>query len=744
MAQPIVHHRSPDFRPVYRECLDRLKEVYRTQNEVLLYTASGTAGLESVVANLTSPGERVVVVSAGYFGERWADIARAYGCEVDHVRYEWGETPSPDDLAARLSETGGATAVLVTQSETSTGVVADVRAFAGAAKEAGALIAVDAISSLGAVPCDTDGWELDAVVSGSQKALMAPPGLCMVSVSDEAWEVRERAAASRFYLDWERTRVAQETLDAAFTPAVSIVIGLNVALGLILEQGLEAAFERHVRLGRACREGVKAMGLELLSPDDDSSAVVTAVRVPEPVDGNQFLLDLRDRMGITLAPGQGPLKGKAFRIGHIGWFDVFDITTALAGSSSRSPKQAPTSSAESLSRARSRHTSTSPRESPRPRADRRRGDRAPQGPVRRGRGRERRPRREDRRLRRDRHPIGDEARRGPDRAGRSAEGDRARRRGGRQCRRRGRHAPRHRRRECARVDGHLGRGAHRRAPARALQEHPAGARGAQGGPLGALSLRGSRAGRKDARRARVRTYRPAGGQARKRARDARRRVRPVRREGALPRARCRTSRDAGRGPRQGGLRDASSSAHRGDARLDRRVRVREDARRGPDRQRRARRAARRGRARRRASLRQGGRSRARRLLRRAVLRAAPRAGQRRRHPASGRLDRGSPGPSGDDRRRAGRCSPRRRPCHERGQHPIDRRGGPRGAGAVHPARGEPWASGDGARRRARRAHRARLLRCAVRVRHAPAHGRGAERSLPGPSRPAGQLRERAA
>jgi aspartate aminotransferase-like enzyme len=311
--------------------LDRLKDVYRTQTEVLLYTASGTAGLESVVANLTSPGDRVVAVSAGYFGERWADIARAYSCEVDHIAYEWGETPSADDVASRLAELGGANVVLVTQSETSTGVVCDVRAFAAAAKEAGTLIAVDAISSLGAIPCETDQWGLDSVVSGSQKALMTPPGLMTVSVSDAAGKVREGAAAPRFYLDWERTRVAQESLDAAFTPAVSIVMGLNVALGLILERGLEAAFDEHVRLGRACREGVKAMGLELFSPDDDSSAVVTTVRVPESIDGAQLLLDLRDRFGITLAPGQGPLKGKVFRIGHLGYYDVFDITTALAG-----------------------------------------------------------------------------------------------------------------------------------------------------------------------------------------------------------------------------------------------------------------------------------------------------------------------------------------------------------------------------------------------------------------------------
>jgi len=331
MALPIVHHRSPDFRPTYRQVLDRLKDVYRTQTEVLLYTASGTAGLESVVANLTSPGDRVVAVSAGYFGERWADIARAYGCEVEHIAYEWGETPSADDVASRLAELGGANVVLVTQSETSTGVVCDVRAFAAAAKVAGTLIAVDAISSLGAIPCETDEWGLDSVVSGSQKALMSPPGLMTVSVSDAAWKAREGSAAPRFYLDWERTRVAQESLDAAFTPAVSIVMGLNVALGLILERGLEAAFDEHVRLGRACREGVKAMGLELFSPDDDSSAVVTTVRVPESINGSQLLLDLRDRFGITLAPGQGPLKGKVFRVGHLGYYDVFDITTALAG-----------------------------------------------------------------------------------------------------------------------------------------------------------------------------------------------------------------------------------------------------------------------------------------------------------------------------------------------------------------------------------------------------------------------------
>jgi aspartate aminotransferase-like enzyme len=184
------------------------------------------------------------------------------------------------------------------------------------------------VSSLGAVPLETDAWTIDVVCSGSQKALMTPPGLAFVCVSDDAYAAR--ANAPRFYLDWERTKAAQEKLDAAFTPAVSIVAGLDVALSILLEEGLEQAFDRHARLGRACRAGARAMGLELFSPDDDSSAVVTAIRAPDGVDSTDVVRALRDKHGITIANGQGPLKGQVFRIGHIGYFDVFDITTALA------------------------------------------------------------------------------------------------------------------------------------------------------------------------------------------------------------------------------------------------------------------------------------------------------------------------------------------------------------------------------------------------------------------------------
>jgi serine---pyruvate transaminase len=327
LAEPIVHHRSPDYRPIFRNCLDRLTTVFRTAREPLMFTASGTGAMESAVANIARPGDRVVVVSAGNFGQRWVQIAQAFECDVDVIDYEWGEMPAAEDLAARLRELGGAKAVLVTHSETSTGVVADVRALAAAAAEAGAFSVVDAISSLGAVPLETDEWGIDVVVAGSQKALMTPPGLAFAATS----HATDGGRARGYYFDWARNRKAQEKLDAAFTPAVSLVVALDVALGLLLEDGLEAAFDRHVRLGRACREGAKAMGLELFSPDDDSSAVVTAVKMPDGVEAGEVVLSLRDRFGITLAGGQGPVKGKIVRIGHIGWFDVFDIATALAG-----------------------------------------------------------------------------------------------------------------------------------------------------------------------------------------------------------------------------------------------------------------------------------------------------------------------------------------------------------------------------------------------------------------------------
>jgi serine---pyruvate transaminase len=329
LAEPVLHHRAPDFREVYARVLGRLKEVHRTESEVLLFTSSGTGAFESAIANLISPGDRVLAVAAGSFGERWAAMARRFGCEVEELRHAWGETPSPDDLRAKLDEIDPVSLVFLVHSETSTGVVADVRRLAEVVRDTGALSVVDAVSSLGAVPLEMDEWGLDVVVSGAQKALMTPPGLATAAVSEAAWARVAAATSPRFYFDWERTRAAQEKLDSAFTPAVSLVVALDVALGLLLEQGLDAAFERHVRLGRACRAGIKAMGLELFSPDEDRSAVVTAARMPEGFESSQLTLALREQHGVTIAGGQGELKNAIFRIGHIGWYDEFDIATAL-------------------------------------------------------------------------------------------------------------------------------------------------------------------------------------------------------------------------------------------------------------------------------------------------------------------------------------------------------------------------------------------------------------------------------
>jgi aspartate aminotransferase-like enzyme len=327
-AAPVIHHRGPDFRELMLRTLARLQQICRTENDVLLFTASGSGAFESALVNVLSPGERVLVVTAGAFGDRWCSLATAFGADVHELRYAWGETPQPDDLRSRLDESGAEVVVLV-HSETSTGVVADVQSLARIVRERGALTVVDAVSSLGAVPLDTDAWGLDVVVAGSQKALMTPPGLSLSTVSAAAWERAARSTMPRYYFDWKRTKQALASGSTPFTPAVTLVAALDAALGLLLEESLDAAFARHAALGRACREGAKAMGLELFSPDEERSAVVTAILTPDGVDAKNLVLELRDRFGITVAGAHGELGTRMFRIGHIGYYDVLDVTTAL-------------------------------------------------------------------------------------------------------------------------------------------------------------------------------------------------------------------------------------------------------------------------------------------------------------------------------------------------------------------------------------------------------------------------------
>jgi len=328
LAEPVIHHRSPEFAEIFAVAQERLRAVFRTDGDVLVFTSSGTGAFESAVVNLHSPGDRVLAVSQGEFGERWQKLASVFGCDVIPLAYAWGDVPTPDDLRAALAESGAGTVFLV-HSETSTGVVCDLEPLLAVCREAGALSVVDAVSSLGAVPLETDVWGADVVVTGSQKALMTPPGLSFASVSDRAWARAETASLPRFYWDWERQRRAQAKGSTPSTPATSLVVALVEALGLVLEGGLDAAFARHRALGRACRAGIKEIGLELYSPDDDSAAVLTAALTPEGIDAVALRLALRDRHGITIAGGHGELIPRLFRIGHIGHVGVEELAGAL-------------------------------------------------------------------------------------------------------------------------------------------------------------------------------------------------------------------------------------------------------------------------------------------------------------------------------------------------------------------------------------------------------------------------------
>jgi aspartate aminotransferase-like enzyme len=333
MAEPMVYHRAPAFIEVYARVLSRLKDVFQTANEVQVFTSSGTGALESAVANLVRPGEPALVASCGKFGERWFELCDAYGAETIHWETEWGRRIDPAGLEERLAASPGVELVFTTFSETSTGVVNDVRELTEVAHRHGALIAVDAVSGLGAVPLPQDEWGVDVVVAGSQKALMAPPGLAFTSASNAALE---RAAANpgrRYYFDWARTVSGQQKdpPDSPFTPAVGLVKALDVALGMIEAEGLEQVYQRHALLGRATREAAKALELELLGGTPDENAnVVTAIALPDSIDGGKVPKLMRDRFGVTIAGGQAKLKGKIARIAHCGYFGAFDIIVTIA------------------------------------------------------------------------------------------------------------------------------------------------------------------------------------------------------------------------------------------------------------------------------------------------------------------------------------------------------------------------------------------------------------------------------
>jgi aspartate aminotransferase-like enzyme len=329
-ALPIIHHRTPEFGEVFTRVNENLKKVFLTENDIFTYAASGTGAFEGAIQNLFSPGDKVLVVNNGNFGNRWVKMSRAFGLEVTELKYEWGVKAHNEEVADALTRDPQIKSAICVLSETSTGTVNDIEGLARATESV--ITVVDAVSGLGACPLRTDEWGVDVVVAGSQKALMTPPGLGFVSVSSQAMRAHEEARMPRYYFDWTAAKKAyrKNPPQTAWTPAVSLIIQLDIALQQLLEEGIENVFERHVLLGQAARAGIKGMGLRLFGPDEDMNSAVTAAYVPEGIDGKQFVKMLFREHGIQVAGGQGEVEGKIFRIGHCGYFDAYDIIATIA------------------------------------------------------------------------------------------------------------------------------------------------------------------------------------------------------------------------------------------------------------------------------------------------------------------------------------------------------------------------------------------------------------------------------
>jgi aspartate aminotransferase-like enzyme len=329
MCRPMINHRGPEFKALLEELLAGLGPVFGTAGDVLIFPASSTGGMEAAIVNTLSPGDRVLAVSIGYFGDRFARIAADFGADVTPLAVPWGQAVSPAAVAQRLEADPTIRAVLVTHNETSTGATNDVEAIARVVTRSPALLIVDAVSSLAALPLPMDAWGVDVVVAGSQKALMVPPGLALVAVGPRAWQAHRTARLPRHYWDFTAAATSQRKGQNPYTPALSLYYALAEALKMIRAEGLEAVYARHRRLGAFMRDGVRALGLELFADPASASDTVTSIRVPPGVDGKQVLRALREEHGVVMAGGQGPLDGKILRVGHLGWVHESDLAATL-------------------------------------------------------------------------------------------------------------------------------------------------------------------------------------------------------------------------------------------------------------------------------------------------------------------------------------------------------------------------------------------------------------------------------
>lgn len=328
-AQPIIHHRTPECGQVLSEDIEGLKYVFQTKNDLFIFAASGTGAMEACVVNLLSPQDKVLIVNTGAFGRRWVNITKLFGIEPEVIEYPWGRIANPKDVEKKLKEIPGIKAVFTQSTETSTGVVNDIQTIGKIVAKTEAVLVVDAVSGLGGQELNTDEWNVDVVAGGSQKGLMLPPGLAFVSISQKAWKLVENSKLPKFYWDFKAyKKFLEEKKQTPYTSAVSLLLGLQEALRMIKEEGLEQILQRHAILASATRKAVEALGLELFA--EAPCNVVTAVKVPEGVDGVKLVKMMREEYGVGIAGGQREYKGKIFRIAHLGYMDRFDVIIGLS------------------------------------------------------------------------------------------------------------------------------------------------------------------------------------------------------------------------------------------------------------------------------------------------------------------------------------------------------------------------------------------------------------------------------
>jgi aspartate aminotransferase-like enzyme len=330
MAEPIMHHREPEFEKMFAEIREELKYLFQTKNEVLVFTSSGTGAMEGAVSNILSKGDKALVVRGGKFGERWGEICKAYGIEFIPIDVDWGKAVDPKQIQKALESNPSVRAVYTQASETSTGVKHPIHEIAEIVKkyEETALV-VDAITGIGVFNLPMDAWGIDVLISGSQKALMLPPGLAFAALSDKAWKLAEKSNLPKYYFDFKKELKNTKKNQSSYTPAISLFVGLREALHMIRKEGIEAVFRRHEKLAEATRAAVRALGLELYAPDSPSNAV-TAVKVPEGVDGEKLKALFFEKFGITVAEGQDRAKGKIIRIAHLGYYERLDMVMVVS------------------------------------------------------------------------------------------------------------------------------------------------------------------------------------------------------------------------------------------------------------------------------------------------------------------------------------------------------------------------------------------------------------------------------